>query len=87
MRWRPWRSLAERAARKDLLVAASLDEVEAYQAAVRRIVGVAPMLPAQPLPAEDMPPNAPDWTQRRDWPGNQPDRARLEDPRNHRGHW
>jgi hypothetical protein len=85
--WHPWRSLAERVARKDLLEAASLDEVEEYQAAVERIVGVAPMLPPQPVRGDGAPPNAPLWTRQPTWPSNQPPPARLEDARDHRGPW
>jgi hypothetical protein len=85
--WHLWRARAERVAREDLLEAASLDEVQEYQAAVRRIIGVAPMLPARPLPDGDAPPNAPDWTPRPRPPGNQPSPARLKDARDHRGPW
>lgn len=84
--WHPWRALAERAARKDLLTAASLDEVQEYQDAVQRIVGVAPMLPAQPMDAET-PPNAPDWSQTPAWPANSIADSRLSSPRDNRRRW
>jgi hypothetical protein len=83
--WHPWRARAERVAREDLLEAASLDEVEEYQAAVERIVGVAPMLAPQPVRGDGPPPNAPLWTQQPSWLGNQPARARLEGARDNRG--
>lgn len=84
--WHPWRARAERVARKDLLEAASLDEVEAYQAAIGRIIGVAPMVPAQPLAAET-PPNAPDWSNMPAWPTNSPADSRLSSPRDNRRRW
>lgn len=84
--WHPWRALAERVARKDLLEAATLDEVREYQDAVRRIIGVAPMLPAQPMAAET-PPNAPNWTQAPAWPTNSPADSRLTSPRDNRRRW
>jgi hypothetical protein len=83
--WHPWRALAERVARDDLLEAASLDEVEAYQAAVHRIIGVAPMLPARPSVGDGPPPNAPTWPASRQ--DNQPAPTRFEDARDHRGPW
>lgn len=85
--WHPWRALAERAARKDLLTAASLDEVQEYQDAIGRIIGVAPMVPAQPMDAET-PPNAPDWVgQATRWPTNSPTDSRLSSPRDNRRRW
>jgi hypothetical protein len=85
--WHPWRALAERVARKDLLEAASLDEVYEYQRAIERAVGVAPMLPAQPSKGDGPPPNAPLWQRQAAWPSNHPARARLEGARDNRRRW
>ena len=91
MRWIPWRSLAERAERAeraasaDLLDALALDEVEEHLRAIRRAVGVVPVVQALHLAERDVPPNLPSWpTNRR---GNQPPPGRFLDARDHRGPW
>jgi hypothetical protein len=81
--WRLRRSQQERDA---LLNDLALDEVDEYRAAVDRIVGVAPMTPAQPSRGDGPPPNAPVWRESAR-PRNQPTPRRLTDSRDHLGHW
>lgn len=82
-----WRLRRSRRERQALLDALALDEIDEYRAAVGRIVGVAPMVPAQPMDAQ-MPPNAPDWVgQATRWPTNSPADSRLSSPRDNRRRW
>lgn len=83
----PWRRRESPAERAALLDALALDEVDEYRAAIHRIVGVAPMAPAQPMDAQ-MPPNAPDWVGKATrWPTNRPADSRLDNPPDNRRRW